>query len=183
MEEYKTKGTHLLAAQQWVDQRLGAGTFAELFQLTPGRSLLPNVWYEVDPLVRALSTVAKRVDRPLEEIVMEIAARNARDDLRSVYRIFLRIAAPVRLMAWTPQLWSTYVRFGVARALHNEKGHYLGECSGVPTRLLDWVCGAWRGFVPTAIEVAGGKEARASIVGRWPQGGDLHRLQCEIHYG
>jgi hypothetical protein len=100
-----------------------------------------------------------------------------------MYRFFLRIATPQRVMGFTPRLWSTYVAFGAAKALVNEPGHYIGECAGIPKRLLEWSSGAWRGFVPTAIEVAGGKDVRGKIRGTWPTPvADLWRLECEITY-
>ena len=124
----------------------------------------------------------------LEDITVEITRLNALEDLTSMYRFFLRIAAPQRVMGFTPRLWGTYVAFGEARAVTNEPGYYVGECTGIPHRLLEWTCGAWRGFVPTAIELSGGKDVRGTIRGTWPmdrvQGGagDLYRLELEVRY-
>jgi hypothetical protein len=85
-------------------------------------------------------------------------------------------------MSFTPQLWSNYVSFGDAVALKNEPTHYLGRCTGIPERLLDWSSGAWRGFVPTAIELAGGKNVRGAISRTWSEPGGLCGLECEVRY-
>jgi hypothetical protein len=171
-------------ANKWVDERLGAGTFKRLVQDygDPWNGiLLPVTWYDVDPLQSALAVAAQMMARSLQDLTMDIAGENARNDLTTIYRIFMRIAAPQRVMSNTPKLWSTYVKFGDARAITNETGHYIGECTGIPRNFLDWTCGAWRGFVPTAIELAGGKNVQGKILGTWPDG-DLNRLQLEVRY-
>jgi hypothetical protein len=186
MPEYKVKGSHVVMANKWVDERLGPGTFKDLVAAhgDPWNGLLfPVTWYDVDPLQQALVVVGQKLGRSVEDLTMEIARENARKDLTTIYRIFMRIAAPQRVMSNTPKLWSTYVKFGEARAVTNEPGHYVGECEGIPRHFLEWTCGAWRGFVPTAIELAGGKDVQGKILGTWASGGgDLNRLQLEVNY-
>jgi hypothetical protein len=190
MPDYKVKGSHVVMAAQWVDQRLGAGTFKKLVGSADPEYqsvLLPVAWYNVDPLNEALQQVAVELKTSVGDMTMEIARLNALKDLTTMYRIFLKIAAPVRVMGFTPRLWSTYVRFGEAKAIKNDPGHYLGECTGIPKRLLDWTGGAWRGFVPAAIELAGGRDVRGVITGTWPEGrlegtDESYKLQCEVRY-
>lgn len=191
MPDYKIKGSHVVMAAQWIDQRLGAGTFKRLVGATKDPDyqavLMPVVWYNVDPLNQVLQSIAGELRSNVADMTMEIARLNALKDLTTMYRFFLRIAAPVRVMGFTPRLWSTYVRFGEAKAIKNEPGDYLGECTGIPKRLLEWTSGAWRGFVPAAIELAGGRDVRGVITGTWPEGkhegGDeLYRLNCEVRY-
>jgi hypothetical protein len=181
----KTKGSHVMQAREWIDAKLGAGTFTSLVQgkgAIDNPILLPGTWYDVLPLVEALEVVGKQVNRSVHDMTAEIARQNALRDLTTMYRVFLRIAAPVRVMSFTPRLWGNYVAFGQASAIRNEPTHYIGECSGVPSRLLDWASGAWCGFVPAAIEVAGGKDAVGRITGVWREPGDMRRLQCEVRY-
>jgi hypothetical protein len=190
MSEYKVKGSHVVMAAQWVDQRLGAGAFKRLVgDADPEYQsvLLPVAWYNVDPLNEALQKVSLELKKSVGDMTMEIARLNALKDLTTMYRIFLKIAAPVRVMSFTPRLWSTYVRFGEAKAITNQPGHYLGECTGIPKHLLEWTGGAWRGFVPAAIELAGGRDVKGVIVGTWPEGRsagphDLYKLHCEVRY-
>ena len=190
MRDYKVKGSHVVMAAHWVDERLGAGTFKRLVGDSDREYqsvLLPVAWYNVDPLNETLKQVSLELKRSVGDMTMEIARLNALKDLTTMYRIFLKIAAPVRVMGFTPRLWSTYVRFGEARAVTNEPGHYLGECTGIPRRLLEWTGGAWRGFVPAAIELAGGRDVRGTITGTWPEGqmdgnDELYKLHCEVRY-
>lgn len=185
--EYRCKGSHVVQSRRWVNERLGEGTFESLVAPAGGvwqANLLVATWYDVGPLNNALRAVGKRIGESVEDITREITRQNALHDLRSIYRIFLSIAAPVRVMSFTPQLWSTYVKFGEATALRNDSGHYLGQCKGIPGDFLDWACGAWLGFVPTTIEVAGGRNIRARIVERAvdPPGSSLYTILCEIKY-
>jgi hypothetical protein len=182
---YDTKGSHLIAARVWVDARLGPGTFADLSRDAPWRGiLLPSGWYPVKPLVELLEKIGPKLGLTVVQMMTEISALNAKSDLTTIYRIFLRIAQPMRFLNQTPTLWSTYVRFGRARAKLNDPGHYIGEGSGLPEEFLDWASGAWLGFVPTAIELAGGRNARGQINGPWPEPGDgnTFRLECEVRY-
>jgi hypothetical protein len=186
MPAYKTKGTHVLQARIWVDERLGAGMFNKLAAESGDAwptVLLPASWYDVEPLVKLLTIVSARTRISLENITTEITARNARNDLTSVYRAFLRVAGPHLTMNATAKLWSTYVAFGEAKKIQNDPGFYLAECRGIPRHLLSWACGAWKGFVPTAIEVSGGKRCVSEIVFRRREpDSDLWMIQFSVKY-
>lgn len=183
--EYRAKGSHLIQAAKWVDERLGEGTFRSLAEDKGVQAvgiLLPGTWYSVEPLVDMLEDVAAHVGRSVQDITCEIARQNALEDLTTMYRVFLRIAAPQRVMGFTPNLWRTYVAFGDASAIENEPGNYLGECTGIPDHLIAWSCGAWLGFVPTAIELAGGKNPSGTIERVWADGSGTRRLHCRVRY-
>lgn len=184
--QYTVKGTHVTMARKWVDQKLGEGTFAQLAaekgELAP--TLLASSWYPVEPVVHAIDGAAKRLRVQTEDLATEIAVQNARTDLTTVYRAFLRVAGPHMVMSATTALWRNYVAFADARKIENVYGHFVGECYDIPNALLDWACGCWRGFVPTAIELAGGKECRGQIVQRGPQDGsaEFSWLRLDVTY-
>lgn len=186
--EYKCKGSHIIQARDFIDEKLGPGTFERYMRqygTETTKIFLPGGWYEVDALNTILQDVSKQLGRSVEDLVIEISRLNARRDLTTIYRVFLRIAAPVRVLSFTPQLWRNYVAFGEANVLTNEPGHYIVENSGIPARLLDWACGASRGFLPAAVELAGGKNAKSAIVQRGsdPANPEMRRFQCEVYYG
>src|SRR6187551_817284 len=140
MAERVVKGSHIVAAETWVDERLGRGTFGKLTEHAGDswKLVLPMAWYDLDTLHGALEVVARRLDRSVEEITAEIARLNAESDLRSLYRVFMRVAQPQLVLSQTPRLWSTYVKFGQAWAVQNEKGHYIGQGDGFDERVLGW---------------------------------------------
>ena len=178
------KGSHVLQVKQWIDERLGAGTFAEFTKNAPGdwTIILPMAWYEIDALHAALAEACRRTKVSVEDAQTLIARRNAAADLTSLYRFFMRVAQPQRLLTYTPRLWRTYVSFGEALAIRNEKGHYIGQGDGFDEDLVPWACGSWAGFIPCAIELAGGRHVRSRIIKRWQNGGRKYSVQLEVLY-
>ena len=172
-------------ARSWVDERLGPGAFTRLVAGGSANAwptaLLSSTWYPVEPLVDVLKTVAHQLRDSVENITADISKRNARNDLTSVYRAFLRMAGPEMTLKATSQLWATYVAFAEATIVTNEPGHYIGQCRGIPTHLFQWGCGTWRGFIPTAIEMCGGKNMNAQIIKKQREG-EHWMLQLEVKY-
>jgi hypothetical protein len=184
LQERLVKGSHIVAAESWVDSRLGKGVFKSLTDQAGERwkIILPVAWYEIDVLQDALESVSRRVGVSVEDITTEVARLNAEGDLRSIYRVFLRVAQPQRVLSMTPRLWSTYVRFGSAQAIKNDDGHYIGQGDGFDDRLIGWGCGCWRGFIPATIAVAGGRVADARIIKRWQQSDGTYSVQFQVLY-
>lgn len=183
-EERLVKGSHITQAERWVDARLGKGTFKELTS-SAGENwqiILPMAWYEVDVLEAALEQVSSKLRLSVEDITTEVARANAEADLTSIYRVFLRVAQPQRVLSLTPRLWTTYVKFGSASAIENERGHYIGQGDGIDERLLAWACGCWRGFIPATITVAGGSIDNERIIRRWRQADGRFSVQFEVSY-
>jgi hypothetical protein len=183
-EERLVKGSHVAQAERWVDERLGKGSFK---QLTSGggenwQIILPMAWYPVDVLEAALEQVSGQLRVSVEDITTEVARANAEADLTSIYRVFLRVAQPQRVLSMTPRLWTTYVKFGSALAVENEKGHYIGQGDGFDERILGWACGCWRGFIPATITVAGGHVDSERIIRRWRQPDGRYSVQFEVSY-
>jgi len=178
------KGSHVIQAQQWIDARLSPGTFKQ--STSDGgdhwQVVLPFGWYEIGVLQFALEQASTRIGISVEDITAEVAATNAEQDLPSIYRAFLRIAQPKRVLAFTPRLWSTYVSFGSATAVKNDPGHYIGQGDGFPESLVPWVAGCWRGFIPGTIAVAGGTVDRQRIVRTWQADDGSYSVQLEVHY-
>lgn len=186
--KYKVKGTHINQVRVWIDKHLGASTFATLTAQLPETKGWPGVvlagsWYDVEPLQALLMVASTRTRKSVEMIATEIAEMNAKADLTSVYRAFLRLAGPPATLAATAMLWKNYVAFGIARAVKNEKGDYAGECAGIPRHLLAWACGCWLGFIPTAITLSGGRNCVGEIVSRRRQDdSDLWTIEFAAKY-
>lgn len=183
-EDRLVKGSHVTQAERWVDDHLGKGTFKELTS-SAGENwqiILPMAWYDVNVLEAALEQVSSKLRVSVEDITTEVARANAEADLTSIYRVFLRIAQPQRVLSMTPRLWTTYVKFGSALPIENEQGRYIGQCDGLDERLLGWACGCWRGFIPTTINMAGGSVDSERIIRRWRQTDGRFSIQLEVLY-
>jgi hypothetical protein len=182
---YQIKGSYFIQAKQWIDEKLGEGSFRRLMVEAGAQradTLLPGTWYDVLPLAQALAKASAQLKMPMEDLSTDIARRTAKNDLTTLYKIFLRVAAPQRVLSALPRLWATYVEFGEARILSNDPGLFVGEGVGFPAAVLDWACGCFRGFLPTAVEIAGGKDAVCKILERRPEAKDQYAIRFEVRY-
>jgi hypothetical protein len=179
--EEKIKGSHIVRVSEWIDRNLGEGTFA---QLTGDRwgVIVPVGWYGFDDVLEILVEASRRAGRSVEEIAREVGKLNAEHDLTSIYRFFLRVAQPQRVLSYGPRLWRTYVSFGEAVTVTNEKGHFVGQGTGFTERQIDWACGVWQGFVPTALRLCGARGVTTPIVKKWRSEREECCLQLEIEY-
>ena len=183
--DYQVKGSHIVVARDWIDERLREGAFsmqAKLAGASWGEIILPGMWYPVEPLIKVLAWASPKVGRPVQEVAAEIAMGNARKDLTTIYRAFMRLASPVRLLRMTPMLWRNYVKFAEATVVQNDPGYYIGACTELPERFGDWAVGCWLGFLPVAIEMAGGKGVRAKLLDQVSELNGNLRLRVEIKY-
>ena len=179
--EEKVKGSHLVLVSEWVDRHLGDGAFTRMTGDRWG-VVLPVAWYEVDALLDVYAEASRRTQKPIDEIAADIARLNAERDLTSIYRLFLRIAQPQRVLSHTPRLWRTYVSFADARALKNDRGHYIGQGSGFTPKQIDWACGCWYGFIPTAVRLSGGKDIHSTIERELNEERQLYSLTLTVKY-
>jgi hypothetical protein len=184
VDDRRVKGSHILQAARWIDEHLGEGTFRTLTKSAGARwgIILPGAWYEIDILQNALAQASDKARMSVEDVTTEIAARNAAEDLTTIYRIFLRVAQPQTVLSFTPKLWRTYVNFATARAVLNERKHYIGRGEGFSAELMEWAAGCWRGFIPAAIRMAGGGNPRGSVTQRSRMPNGLYAIEFEVRY-
>ncbi len=170
--KHLAKGTHVIQARLVVDEQLGEGTFRRLSQEAGGsfQELLPMMWYDLDVLLKVLSAAAPLMNKDLETLTTEVATRNARNDLTTVYRVFLRILRPGIVLGFMPRMWETYFRFGSVKVLTNATGRFALVTHGIPERYLPWLRGGWLGFLPETIRVAGGTNVDVTVDKPEPDG-------------
>lgn len=185
VKPFRTKGSHIVVASEWVDGKLGPNAFQRLLteSKAPAEWFNPRLissWYSVDVLLPVLRLASQKLSMELVDVCTEIARQNALKDLRGVYSIFLRVLNPVNLLRFTPALWRNYVDFAEAKAVENRHGFFVGECTGFPERFMEWVCGDWLGFIPTGIELAGGRIAKSFISHK--QASDRGLVRLEVHW-
>jgi hypothetical protein len=170
-QSYTVKGTHIITSRSWVDEQLGEGTFnrlSERAQAPWGLKPLPSGWYDVYALMGIMEPICGQLKISVFDAFTDIATRNAKDDLTTVYRAFLRLAGARGLLNATPTLWRNYVAFGTVEKLANQPGFHEAIGRAIPTPLLDWACACWNGFIPTAVLLAGGTNPSLTIVETGP---------------
>ncbi|HXU69253.1 MAG TPA: hypothetical protein VN947_07975 [Polyangia bacterium] len=182
MSVYRTKGTTLLSMQAVLDRRLGAGAFKRLATATGATWGLPlaNGLYDAEELCRLTTAAATELGTTQLELFTASSEHNARHDLPTIHRIVLRVITPQLLLARGARFWRSYTAFGETRVARNEPGAFTGITDGIPPQLKDFVEGAWRGFAPAAVELAGGKGPHITEA-RWT-GGPSWALHVSLQY-
>ena len=77
---YQIKGSYFIQAKQWIDEKLGEGSFRRLMVEAGAQRvdiLLPGTWYDVLPLAQALTKVSVQLKMPMEDLSTDIARRTA----------------------------------------------------------------------------------------------------------
>jgi hypothetical protein len=180
---YQTKGTTLLSMQAVLDGRLGAGAFKRLATATGASWGIPlaNGLYDAEELCRLTSAAAVELGTTQLELFKLSSDRSARNDLPTIHRLLLRVITPQLMLGRGAQLWRAYTAFGETRVVENNSGDFKGITDGIPTSLKDFVEGAWRGFAPAAVELAGGKNPRVTET-RWSGGPSMWALHVSLQY-
>jgi hypothetical protein len=161
------KGTHAVQIQKWVEARRGPGAFRRLLaKHTPAASftIVIGGWYDAGALLSVIEDVARAEDVSVEAAVEEIARANARDDLKTVYRTFMKMLAPRRVLQFLPRIWRQYFQFGSVEVTKNDSGLVELVTRDVTTRFVPWVRGGWRGFLPVTILASGGRSPEVTHV-------------------
>lgn len=168
MNEPRVKGMAVINARDWLDARLGQGWFTKTCQAHdpswPER-ILPGDWYSVRTEQRAFEAALAQLDDfdELEQLMSTIAAEVALNDLNGILRAFLWVASPKMFLRTSPRIWSTYADFTSLEPQSNESGCFVIAVRDIPADITGWVVSAWRGFLPPALELAGGKDPVVEI--------------------
>ncbi len=181
-----TKGTHIAKAKFVIDERLGKGTYQRLAEAAGGNaswvSPLAMNWYSAPLLCEILTAAAAKMDTTLQQLTTDIATLNAKDDLKTIYRFFMTVIGPVKVLGRSPQMYATYINFGRSENSRNEAGVFEGIVADVPGHLVPWVMGATHGFLPAACAAAGGKGAVIESTVAPEAGLPLSRISFVMRY-
>ncbi|MDB4990219.1 MAG: hypothetical protein JWN04_5397, partial [Myxococcaceae bacterium] len=107
MSAQTVKGSHVFQVKSWVDKRLGPGEFTRMTRHAGDNwtVVLPVAWYDVEVVNDVMKQASLRTGISVEEISTEVCRLNAERDLTTLYRFFLRVAQPQRVLEHTPKLW------------------------------------------------------------------------------
>ena len=182
------KGFAIIKAQGSIDERLGSGWFtrtAQEFDLDWPARLLPGDWYPLETYNYALRAAYAHFDGydSIQDLVIEFAAAAATEDLNGLLRAFLWVATPRMFLRTAPRIWFTYANFTKIDEPNNEDGRFSVRVTEIPASLVDWTVACWRGFLPAALELAGGNEPVVSkYEARQTPGADTWELDYVLEY-
>lgn len=176
MIEPQVKGMAIINARDWLDERLGAGWFtgqARTKDLEWPERVLPGDWYSVRTELHVFKRAHEQLDGfdSLEQLMATISKEVALNDLTGILRAFLWVASPRMFLRTAPMIWSTYANFTTIGDMNNDAGHFNVKVSDIPADIVTWVAAAWHGFLPPALELAGGQDPVSSIEDRQQSAG------------
>ncbi len=181
------KGPGIMSARDWLDARFGPGyyvrTAREVDPEFPER-ILPGDWYPMKVAHHVLRASYAKLDGydSFERFIEELAIENAKNDLRGIYRAFLWVASPRMFLRAAPTIWANYANFGTLAQTENDAGRFVTRLTEIPREYVDWLAGAWKGFLPPAIELAGGKNPTATITEREPGADGAWAITYQLTY-
>lgn len=185
----QVKGMAMINFRSWLDGRLGDGWFTRTAkQHDPNWSerLLPGEWYAVSTSYYVYERAYEQLDGydSLESIMAVVAGEVALNDLNGILRAFLWVASPKMFLRTAPRIWDTYANFAIPTIVANDNGRFEAKVSEIPAEFISWVAAAWKGFLPPALELAGGKNPLATIRDRkQTPGATTWEFIYELRYG
>jgi hypothetical protein len=167
----------IINARDWLDERLGSGWFADTARLHdpewPER-VLPGEWYSIRTSQFVYTRAAELLDdfATTEDLMERVSIEVALNDLNGMLRAFLWASSPRMFLRTSRRVWANYVDFSEVELLVNDTGYYEARITEIPEDVVPWVVAGWKGFLPPALELAGGKNVEVSIRDRQRTPGD-----------
>lgn len=158
----QTKGIGFVNVRTFVRDRFGSDAWGELMQRfdTADREMLESVvpvgWYPLalySTLINEVERVHGRGDRVLME---QLGMYEAEHDLKTVHRIFLRMANPAFIIEQVANYWARFHDTGEWQVVRHDPHHATGNLRnwGVVDAAL---CQEAQGYIKRALELVGAK--------------------------
>jgi hypothetical protein len=171
------KGSSLVATERFVKQRFGSDGYQRLLQVLPKPSreiyenpIIATQWYPINEgFYQPLEAICRLFFDGQPRGARETGNYSAREGLRGVYRIFVRIASVDFILKKTPSIFATYYQPGRMEVLESQARRVVLRMTGVdePHPLLEErICGWLEG----AAEVCGERNCRVSLISSMAQG-------------
>jgi len=183
----EVKGTSAINTRTFVRERHGEEGYERFLQglSEPARRLysdeekvLASAWYPAEP---AFFEPARRIcelffDGDVRGSAWELGRFSASLTLRGVYRVFLRIGSPGRMLARATPIFESFYRPGEVHY------HPAGTSEGTLEFLhIDEYSGLWEyrlgGFIEKALELTGAKDGRVEVTDTLSEGANAVRIR------
>jgi hypothetical protein len=159
------KGTSIAARLDYVRRRGGdEAVIAILNELSDKPEVeqirvtgaLKSAWYPFRMFVELIEAIDRKFGRGDGSLVQDLGAEVARTDLKTVYKIFYRIASPNFIVTKATQVWNRYYDSGELMSLQNDDGRIRLELRNFETP--HWVhCQSVMGWMRETLRMSGAK--------------------------
>jgi uncharacterized protein (TIGR02265 family) len=125
------KGTSIAARLDYVRRRGGEEAVAAILGELSDKSEvdqirvtgpLKSAWYPFRMFVELIEAIDRKFGKGDGSLIEDLGAEVARTDLKTVYKVFYRIASPNFVVSKATQVWSRYYDSGELTVLQNDPG-------------------------------------------------------------
>jgi len=124
---------------------------------------LPMTWLGLGDYAALLRAAERELGTGDGMLATDIGVATADRELSTTHRLFMRTTTPTMAIERLPQLFKTYHSSGKAEVERAPTGGYRIEVLDIDPDTLPHAK-AWSGFVRRLLELAGGRDVRASVV-------------------
>ncbi|MEQ9402277.1 MAG: hypothetical protein RIM99_01720 [Cyclobacteriaceae bacterium] len=147
--KYVAKGTGVRNMRMFVDQQTQIGVFDEKMKaIEPNysKAILHSVWYNAYDIKVLTEQVSDELGWTLRKFCLEFNEFSLKQDLSGLYKFFLKVGEPARVLSSAPRLVKTYTNSLTYEISANEKGVHKGIVRA-PEVFAEWNLNMFEGFI------------------------------------
>ncbi len=134
------KGTAFNNLKKFITHELGSDQYTRLASSCGIRNpnlIIPSSWYPFDQyhMLSIESSIA--MGKTFRDFIIDSTLFLIVEDLNGVYRFFIRVATPRRVLEKLPSMSRTYVNFVEYKVLENKDGYHSAQLT-IPKEVRDW---------------------------------------------
>ena len=173
---FRIKGAAYRGHLQYVSRELPGGLPAMLEAIEPSHvpffqeGFLANRWYDIWPLVAAATPCARLAGRDVGEFLQARSRWQAKQDVKGIYRSFVRILSNRTVATQLPRLFGLYLDFVRTEVEEVEDGVLRATLHGVPAAMAGWFATIFPSYMETILEVGGFDAGPLPLRGPGPDG-------------
>lgn len=165
----RVKGTAVKASIAFLKDRTDAETFEALLgHLAPenrnilAQPILQSSWYELSLLLDVMAAAEGRIAlTPGRSLAWEMGRFSAEFGLKTIYKVFFKVADPGFIIRKSSQVFSTYYDSGRMEVIASEERAATMRITGFDQPHV-WFCDRILGWMERTLELSGAKNPRLS---------------------
>ncbi len=163
----RVKGTAVKATVAFLRERLDEDTFQAVLDGVDGNErelltqpILQSSWYELSLLLHVMAATEGRIKLPPgRTLAWEMGRFSADYGLKTIYKVFFKVADPGFIIRKSSQVFSAYYDSGAMEVLGTEGKTADLRLTGF-NQPHAWFCDRLMGWMERTLELSGAKNAR-----------------------